>query len=224
MDDTARYYEQFAEAFFTSTVEVDMAPLHRRFLDHLRPGAAILDAGCGSGRDAKVFADLGFAVTAFDASPALAKLASAHCGFEVGTRCFDDVDEVSRYDAIWCCASLLHVPIDGVPGSLARLWRALRPGGVMYVSFKHGTGEREQNGRRFTDADEVTVSKWVGALPDVRAVETWVSEDQRPERSERWTNVLVHRVGGGSRRLVSGEADHFLPHLSQALEIGRAHV
>ena len=44
-------------------------------LDGLPAGARILDAGCGSGRDAKAFAALGHRVTAFDASPELAALA-----------------------------------------------------------------------------------------------------------------------------------------------------
>ena len=42
------YYEAQAEVFFAETVAVDMAPLRGRFLEHLEPGAAILDAGCGS--------------------------------------------------------------------------------------------------------------------------------------------------------------------------------
>lgn len=88
MDHTDPYYEQFAAEFFGSTVGVDMAGIHQRFLSQLTPGAHVLDAGCGSGRDAKAFAEAGFQVTAFDASAALARLASTHCGFEVAVRRF----------------------------------------------------------------------------------------------------------------------------------------
>lgn len=104
------YYTTHATEFYASTVEVDMAPLHRRFLARLPAGAAVLDAGCGSGRDARAFAGQGCRVSAFDASPELAALASRHCGFEVAVRRFEDVDEVACFDGIWCCASLLHVP------------------------------------------------------------------------------------------------------------------
>lgn len=65
-NDTVAYYERNAREFFDSTVSVDMSPQYRAFLARLDPGAHILDAGCGSGRDAKAFADRGFAVTAFD--------------------------------------------------------------------------------------------------------------------------------------------------------------
>lgn len=216
MDHTDQYYKQFAAEFFGSTVGVDMAAIHQRFLARLKPGAHILDAGCGSGRDAKAFSGAGFQVTAFDASPELARLASTHCGFEVAVRRFDDIDEAETFDGIWCCASLLHVPLSAIPATLDRLWRALRPGGTLYVSFKHGTGERDHGGRRFTDADETTLRQWFSRWPDVHEVDVWLTDDQRPDRTERWTNALATRKPGPSQRLVTGGADHFLPHLSES--------
>jgi len=216
MDPTDRYYEQFAAEFFGSTVGVDMTPLHQRFLARLEPRSHILDAGCGSGRDAKAFAEAGFRVSAFDASAELAKRASAHCGFEVATRRFEDIDEVAQFDGIWCCASLLHVPLAAMSDTFARIWNALRPGGTLYVSFKHGQGERVHGGRRFTDADETLLGQWFGLLPEVHRLEMWLTDDQRPDRTERWTNALATRKPVPSQRLVTGGADHFLPHLSEA--------
>lgn len=217
MDATDQYYEQYAAEFFGLTVGVDMSPVYQRFLAQLQPGSHILDAGCGSGRDAKAFAEAGFRVTAFDGSAQLARLASAHCGFEVANRRFDDVDEIAHFDGIWCCASLLHVPLSELPATFDRLWRALHPGGVLYVSFKHGQGEREHGGRRFTDADEATLQQWLGQLPDVDRIDLWLTDDQRPGRAERWTNALATRKPAPTQRLVTGGADHFLPHLSEAL-------
>ncbi|MCZ4314062.1 DUF3427 domain-containing protein [Comamonadaceae bacterium G21597-S1] len=216
MDESARYYNQFAAEFARSTVDVDMTPIYQRFLAGIQPGASILDAGCGSGRDAKAFADLGFCVTAFDAAAELARIASDYCGFEVAVRRFEDVDEVAQYDAIWCCASLLHVPAAKLPGVFARLWSALRPGGVFYASFKHGTGERLQGGRRFTDADEAIVRQWFEGLQDLQSVDVWLTNDQRPDRAERWTNTLATRAHALTRKLVTGGDDHFLPYLSEA--------
>lgn len=210
------YYRQNAEPFFSSTVEVDMTPLHERFLATLPAGARILDAGCGSGRDAKAFAERGYAVTAFDASPELARLASAHCGFDVATRTFDDVDEVDAYDGIWCCASLLHVPRAVLEPTMARLWRALRPGGTLYASFKQGRGERDHEGRRFTDLEEEELRGLLQGMPGIDAVETWVTRDQRPQRQEHWVNALARRQNDPGRKLVTGGPDPFLPHLSRA--------
>ena len=193
-----------------------MSPIHQHFLAGLKPSSRILDAGCGSGRDAKVFFEAGFQVSAFDASTELAALASAHCGFQVAVRRFEEVNEFECYDGIWCCASLLHVPAASLPATLGTLWRALRPGGRLYVSFKHGTGERIHDGRNFTDANEDTVRELFGRLNDVHELTVWLTDDQRPDRSERWTNALAVRSTESPRRLVTGGKDHFLPHLSGA--------
>lgn len=217
MDDTTRYYRQFAAEFFDSTVAVDMSPIRDRFTAMLGSSARILDAGCGSGRDAKAFSERGFRVSAFDASPELAERASSHCGFPIDVRTVRDVDEVDAYDGIWCCASLLHVMPAEMPAVLTRLWNALAPGGVLYASFKHGTGTRLHGSRRFTDADESQVAEWLAALPEVDRSDIWVTDDQRPGRLDKWTNVLARKATGSRRRLVTGHRDHFLPHLSEAI-------
>lgn len=124
---------------------------------------------------------------------------------------------MQAYDGIWCCASLLHVERSEMPEVLARLWAALAPGGVLYASFKRGTGTRIHGGRRFTDADEAQVMDWIAALPTVERCETWTTDDQRPDRFEQWTNVLVRKPAEPPRRLVTGGHDHFLPHLSEAI-------
>jgi 2-polyprenyl-3-methyl-5-hydroxy-6-metoxy-1,4-benzoquinol methylase len=61
------HYRTHAQAYFDATQGVDMAPLYARFTPLLPPGARVLDAGCGSGRDALAFQRMGFAVEAEDA-------------------------------------------------------------------------------------------------------------------------------------------------------------
>ncbi len=217
MEDNTEYYNQNAASFFRSTADVDMSALHEAFLVRLPAGGRILDAGCGSGRDAKAFALRGYDVTAFDASPELANLASANCGFDVAVRTFSDVNEIDAYDGIWSCASLLHVADQDMSGAIGRLWRALRPGGCLYLSFKLGSGERTHGGRRFTDANDTALRGWLAAMPQVSLIESWITEDKRPDRSEQWINALVVRSPAPTRKLVTGGDDPFLPHLSQAM-------
>ncbi len=191
-DPTLAYYEEQAETFFAETVAVDMAPLYARFLARVPPGGHILDAGCGSGRDALAFRKLDYAVTAFEASPTLARLASEHCGLPVEVRRFQEIDWEDRFDGIWACASLLHVPMVELPEVLRRLGRALKADGVLYASFKYGAGEREHGGRRFTDLDAAALAALVEAVPALAVVETWVTGDRRTGREgERWLNVLL---------------------------------
>ena len=148
------YYRSNAQRFYDETVDVNMSALYQPFVACLPPGARILDAGCGSGRDVKAFSQMGFTVEAFDASAELVMMARQFSGKAVELGRFQDITEVERYDGIWCCASLLHVPEAELPGVMALLARALKPGGIWYLSFKYGSGEREKDGRRFTDMNE----------------------------------------------------------------------
>lgn len=217
-DLTLVYYQAHAEQFFADTQGVDMSSLHRCFLEQLPAGARILDAGCGSGRDSKAFVDLGYRVSAFDACEPLVALARTHTGIAVVQRSFADVDEVACYDGIWACASLLHLPESELTTNLQRLWHALKPGGVFYLSFKYGEGARHHGGRHFTDATEKRLAEWLRAIPDIESTKTWITEDQRPGRTERWLNALLRRAPVTSHKLIIGGRNHpFLPQLSQAI-------
>lgn len=191
-DDTTAYYTDNAKAFFQDTIRVDMEPLYTRFLPRISNGGHILDAGCGSGRDARAFQDRGYCVTAFDASESLAVLAAAHVGQPVLVLRFQDLEWFQEFDAVWACASLLHVAAAELPDVLSRLTRALRPGGVLYASFKYGSGERYHNGRRFTDLDEAGLATLVNQVEGLNTLETWTTGDRRPGReSECWLNALL---------------------------------
>lgn len=85
---TINYYQQNADSFVASTVAVDMTSLYAPFIGAIEPNGLILDAGCGSGRDAKAFADMGYRVEAFDASPAMVERAAQHSGLAVLRRPF----------------------------------------------------------------------------------------------------------------------------------------
>lgn len=193
MANNSEYYERHAEQFFQDTVAVDMGPLYKRFLAYVPSGAIILDAGCGSGRDALAFKRLGYPVHAFDASEALAHKASELLGQPVARQSFEQFDEVARYGGIWACASLLHLPEKKLPDAFERLWNALLPGGVLYCSFKFGDRERVKDGRHFTDANEARLQQWTQHLQDCEQ-QSWITEDQRPGREERWLNFLLFKA------------------------------
>jgi 2-polyprenyl-3-methyl-5-hydroxy-6-metoxy-1,4-benzoquinol methylase len=190
---TLSFYQQNAEDFFNATVGVDMASLYAPFLERITPQGKILDAGCGSGRDSKAFKTLGFDVEAFDATPEMVALAAKYSGVAVRQLTFADLVERERYDGIWCCASLLHVPVTELPDAMQRLADALKPGGTWYVSFKYGSDEREKEGRHFTDLNEKALEALVSQLPDIEVVAMWQTQDKRPERNETWLNALMRK-------------------------------
>lgn len=190
-----QYYNSHAKAFFDSTVDVDMQPLYQLFLPYVKVGGHILDAGCGSGRDSKAFVAKGFTVTAIDASLALVKQASEYLGFAVEHKTFQQINVQNNYDAIWCCASLLHVPFSELSEVFNRFCAALKPGGVMYVSFKHGVPNltpREQNGREFTDLNEHGLKALLANNAKLKIINTWITGDRRAGREdEQWFNAIL---------------------------------
>ncbi|WP_310539487.1 class I SAM-dependent methyltransferase [Phenylobacterium sp.] len=190
------YYDDNAERFFADTAFVDLSEGRRRFVAALPPGGRVLDAGCGSGRDALAFHQLGFQVTAFDGSAAMVARASALTGLPVLHLNFADVAWCEAFDGIWASASLLHVPRRELPDIMRALRAALVQGGVWELSFKLGSGERHTAGRLFTDLDVPAAQALVDEVGDLETMAISVSYDVRPSReTEGWTNLLVRRVG-----------------------------
>ena len=130
---TLEFYNQNAESFFNDTIQVDMSELYRPFVQRVKPGGRILDAGCGSGRDAKAFLAMGFQVDAMDASVEMVKLASQFTGLPVKQQTLESITDIERYDGIWACASLLHLPEALLPKVFTQFEAALKPmGGYVF--------------------------------------------------------------------------------------------
>lgn len=190
---TIEYYNQNAQAFVETTLNVDMQALYQPFIKLLSDNALILDAGCGSGRDTKAFLDMGFQVEAIDASEEMAKHATSYTGINAQHKTFQDIGDENKYDAIWACASLLHVPQSELPSVISKLSEALKPNGIWYLSFKYGDTERTKDGRSFTDMNEKSVGAILSRQPNLELVEMWITADARPERDEKWLNLIVKK-------------------------------
>ena len=191
---TLEYYERNAEKFTEGTVSADMHDAQMRFLRMLPPHAYILDFGCGSGRDSKAFLDQGYWVDAVDGSPELCCIASEMIGKPVKQMLFDDLSVSNQYDGIWACASILHLPRRDLVNVLQKISNALKTSGVLYASFKYGSYEGMRNGRYFIDFTEGSLGNLIDGVPSLQIVDTWITDDVRPEREERWINTLVRRI------------------------------
>jgi SAM-dependent methyltransferase len=189
---TAEYYEANAGAFDARTRHRNMTAEYDAFLALVPKGGRILDAGCGAGRDALAFSQLGYRVTAIDASAAMVALASERLGFPALRIPFNDVDYEGEFDAVWACASLLHVSKADMPGVLERLRRALKPAGVFYGSVKRGPREEFREGRWFNDYEEEGLAV---LFQDAgwKLLRVWPTEEARPDKHVSWVNVLALR-------------------------------
>ncbi|WEX76222.1 class I SAM-dependent methyltransferase [Sinorhizobium numidicum] len=148
-DETALFYRDNAATYANRgrnapTVRLD------KFLARLKPGASVLELGCGGGQDSAYMLTKGFEVTPTDGSPELAAEATRLLNRKVEVVRFEDLCWREAFDGVWAEACLLHVPRADLPGVLARIRDALKGGGVFHASFKAGEAEgRDGLGRYY---------------------------------------------------------------------------
>lgn len=165
------------------------------FLAALPAGAHVLDLGCGGGQDSEVMLEQGFEVTPLDGSAGLAKIAQARLGRPVRVQLFEDLEDQAVFDGVWANASLLHVPTAGLAQVLARVRRALKPGGVFYAGYKAGEGgARDVLGRYFNFPSEAELRGaygQAGPWADLTIGQTLGHSYEQEERT--WLHVTVVR-------------------------------
>jgi SAM-dependent methyltransferase len=149
---TLEHYDQRAEEFWRGTRDHDV----RQNIDALlgvmagKPPFAILDFGCGPGRDLKTFKDLGHEAVGLEGSARFAAMAREYSGCEVLEQDFLKLDlPPARFDGVFANAVLFHVPSLELPRVLRELHAALKPGGVLFSSNPHGANEEGWNRGRY---------------------------------------------------------------------------
>ena len=200
-ESTLDYYDDNAVKFAIQTLSIDMHDLYELFLNQLpqTDTQCILDVGCGSGRDANYFAKEGYDVTAIDASAELIQWAQRHnmsSKIDWHHLDFSGIEKqpwANKFTGIWACASLLHVPFLELPCIIELLLETLTDEGVMYLSFKHGEGERVDEERFFCDMDELRWKTIVAKIPQVIEYHIWLSADKRADCKDAWFNVMIKR-------------------------------
>jgi SAM-dependent methyltransferase len=103
------YYDQNGPEFIENTLALNLTPIYTRFEKYLSYGSKILDIGCGPGRDLKYFSKI-YQATGLEPSTVLAQYARAFCGCKIIESRVQDYSTNEKFDGIWACASLLHLP------------------------------------------------------------------------------------------------------------------
>lgn len=194
ISNTIHYYNRNAEQFAQGTVGLDLSEIQIKFLEEIPEKGYILDFGCGSGRDSKIFLEKGYEVDAVDGSETLCRLASEYTGIKVKKMMFQELKEVDKYDGIWACASILHTEKIQLPLVLRKIFSALKTNGVLYTSFKYGEFEGARNGRYFLDLTEDTFAMILRNMPELVIEKQWITNDVRPKRGdEKWLNLILRK-------------------------------
>lgn len=191
---TLNYYNENAEEFTASTINVDFTSVQDKFLNKLSSNSSILDFGCGAGRDTKYFLEKGYIVDAIDGSEELCKLASEYTGIDVKYMLFQELCDIEKYDGIWACSSILHLPYAELVEVMKRMTVALKDIGIIYTSFKYGNFEGVRNGRYFIDMTEESLEKLLQDVGGLEVEDMWVTSDVRPGRGEeKWLNLFLRK-------------------------------
>lgn len=148
---TLAHYERNAESFRAGTRDHDVSQNIEALVGTIAgdPPFAILDLGCGPGRDLKAFLGLGHRPVGLDGAEQFVRMARADTGCEVWRQDFLALSlPEERFDGVFANASLFHVPTADLPRVLGELRATLKPGGVLFSSNPRGDNQEGwSNGR-----------------------------------------------------------------------------
>ncbi|PZP21240.1 class I SAM-dependent methyltransferase [Pseudomonas kuykendallii] len=149
---TLAHYARNAEGFREGTRDHDVSQNIAALLRHIQAEApfALLDFGCGPGRDLRTFKALGHAPVGLDGTARFVEMARADSGCEVWQQDFLALDlPPERFDGVFANASLFHIPRADLPRVLRQLHATLRPGGVLFASNPRGDNREGWSGERY---------------------------------------------------------------------------
>ncbi|HUJ86566.1 MAG TPA: class I SAM-dependent methyltransferase [Burkholderiales bacterium] len=186
---TLEHYNQRAQDFWQGTRGHDVAQNIAALLRHIegKPPFAILDLGCGPGRDLKVFAGLGHAAVGLDGAPRFARMAREFSGCEVWQQDLLALDlPEARFDGVYANAVLFHVPSQELPRVLGELHSALKPRGVLFSSNPRGDNEEGWNRGRYGAYHDLQAWRRYMADADFTELEHYYRPPGLPRAQQPW--------------------------------------
>jgi SAM-dependent methyltransferase len=108
---------------------------------------------------------------------------------------FQDLNFEETFDGVWANASLIHIPYEETKNVYVRIYKALKPGGVFYGSYKYGKGHMSVSGREFYNMTEASILPYFENLFEVIKISK--TEDTRsqvaPSPDKAWLNFIVKK-------------------------------
>lgn len=173
----------------------------------------LLDAGCGTGRDARAFAATGLHVLAVDLSQGMLDEAGERTARRLPTGSIRyalmDLRRLDLPDAscrgVWCSASLLHLPLHVAPRAMAELARVARPGAPIAIFLKDRKPGDEaerfepyptdalENARRFYAYYTADEARDLVASAGLEPLEVTISTHLDHAREHKWICVLAQK-------------------------------
>lgn len=181
----------FADDWESQPAPIELQDAVRRFF---RKGLTA-DIGCGSGRDTAWLIANGYPAIGFDASQGLITEARRrHPGINFRHAVLPDLSGVEdgRFDNILCETVIMHLRDAAVSASVTRLLSILRPGGMLYLSWRVNSDDvlRDKHGRLYANWDAELV------LAPLRNTSVLIDEETVSASSQKVTRRIVARKPG----------------------------
>jgi SAM-dependent methyltransferase len=196
---TIEHYDHSAQSFREGTWHHDVSQNVDALLRQIRgkPPYALLDLGCGPGRDLITFRDLGHQPVGLDGAPSFVRMARESSGCEVWQKDLLRLDLPSeRFDGVFANAVLFHVPTQELPRVLKELWHTLLPGGVLFCSNPRGVDREQWNGHRY--GAFLTWETWAEFVlaAGFEELEHYYRPSGLPREEQPWLASVWRKVAG----------------------------
>jgi SAM-dependent methyltransferase len=199
---TLDHYAERIEAFWEGTRDHDVSQNIQALLRNIEgePPFAILDLGCGPGRDLRTLAELGHTAVGLEGVEGFASMARDYSSCEVWQQDFLKLDlPPARFDGVFANAALFHVPSQELPRVLSELRAALKPRGVLFSSNPHGNDEEGWNRGRYGAYHRLdTWRRYVSSAGFVE-LEHYYRPEGLPREQQPWLATVwrkAERAGG----------------------------
>jgi SAM-dependent methyltransferase len=195
---TLEHYNQRAQDFWEGTRGHDVSQNIAALLRHIEgePPFAILDLGCGAGRDLKVFAGLGHVAVGLDGAERFAQMARENSGCEVLLQDLLALElPPKRFDGVFANAVLFHVPSQELPRVLAALHATLKPGGVLFSSNPRGNDEEGWSRGRYGAFHDLESWRRYMTLAGFIELEHYYRPPGLPRSQQPWLATVWRRPG-----------------------------
>ncbi|MFB6199862.1 MAG: class I SAM-dependent methyltransferase [Candidatus Nanohaloarchaea archaeon] len=161
--ETKKYYTRIAEEYaenqsfeaLPKQAEKNLKTYLQNFLRQLN-GDKVLDAGCGTGRDAEYMAGRSLEAIGVDSAPGMIEKArerehrARYAVMDIRDLSFPD----NSFNGVWCNTVLQFIPPQHLEKTVNELQRVLKPGGTLFNTFKVGGEHRNPEPQRYTVKEE----------------------------------------------------------------------
>ena len=153
LSDCQTSYDRIAEEYAARIAgELEHKPLDRMLLDEFAARAKgagrVCELGCGPGHVARYLHDRGVDIIGMDLSPGMieqARKLNPAIEFRQGNMLALDVED-GAWAAIVAFYSIVHIPKTDILPAFREMFRALKPGGLLFLAFHIGLEVlREEN-------------------------------------------------------------------------------